>query len=120
MGGGWLKIQVPHFSCGAMTWIDPTHKRAFTTSTFYHYLTPEAEKAYYTSARFQIKECRIRFEMRGEFTNKRSLFPQIMKYIGKLLEYLANRNRLSQIRCERYWAHWLGFEELYVELITVK
>ena len=44
----------------------------------------------------------------------------LRRLLGLLVEPLANRSRVSQYRCERWWGHWLGFDEIYVVIRALK
>ena len=100
---------VPHASSPYTQWADPTHKRGFLIETFSFFGT-------YKPARFDVEATRLHFSTRKRPGRARPL----RLFLSTMLEALANRSRSAQYRCERWWGHWLGFEEALVVLRAVK
>jgi len=120
--GAFIHVWSPHFSCGLYVWSDPTHRRAFA-STVFDYFDSAVPLAYYSHARFQVLKRELHFGFRRTLVpvRGRSHSAALIKgSIGRLFETLANRGRFSQILCERTWANWVGFEEVYFQLKVVK
>src|SRR3989338_8456713 len=68
--GGVLRVQVPHFT-SRNNFVDPTHKKMFSVSTFDFFVkgtSKFAERAYYFDFSFSgIKSSRITFKRHGIF-----------------------------------------------------
>jgi SAM-dependent methyltransferase len=120
--GALVHIWGPHFSCGLYTWSDPTHRRAFT-STVFDYFDPTATLSYYSRARFRVLRRELHFGFRRDAMPVHGFHPlttMLKAMVGHLVEPLANLGRVGQLFCERTWAPWIGFEEIYVQLRAVK
>lgn len=112
--GAWIDIRVPHFSCGVWAWGNPEHRRAFSSAAFRLLSGEDPTIAVRTPARFRVEEARLSFILHN---GQRMPVSRPRRMIGRVFEWLANRH-LG--RCERYWAQWIGFEELYVRLQALK
>lgn len=100
--GSTIKINVPYFSyCGAYQ--DPTHKKFFTTNTFW-YFTKECPLNYYSKARFKIVSQRLTYLKRK---------PKI----SKIIDIFINLNLKFY---ERLFSNILPAEELEIFLSTKK
>ena len=120
--GARVHIWCPHFSCGLYTWGDPTHRRAMSSITFDQW-EPGATLDYYSAARFQVVTRELHYAFRrdvGTVHDRSAATAKLKRFIARLVEPLANRNRILQLVCERFWANWVGFEEIYFELVCVK
>lgn len=120
--GARVYIWSPHFSCGLYSWGDPTHVRTMST-TIFDFLIPETAINYYTTARFTIEKRELHYAFRRTGVPVQSPdtgFPRLKSHISRFIEPLANKNRILQVFCERVWAPWIGFEEVYFELVCVK
>ena len=51
-------IRTPHYS-GEYAWIDPTHRRAFTSRSFHYF--GDNEYSYYTKSRFRVVRVRLKY-----------------------------------------------------------
>jgi SAM-dependent methyltransferase len=106
--GALVHVRVPHASSPFTTWMDVTQRRGFTLEAF-------GRLGGFALAPFDLEYARLRFTgHRPEDAHP------LRRLLGLLLEPLANRSRVAQYRCERWWGHWLGFDELYVVLRAVK
>lgn len=106
--GSLVHIRVPHASSTFTTWMDVTQRRGFTIEAF-------GRLGAYALAPFDLEYARLRFTgHRPEDAHP------LRRLLGLVLEPLANRSRVSQYRCERWWGHWLGFDEVYVVIRAVK
>jgi len=102
-------LWAPHATSPYVTWADPTQRRGFLIETF-------AFLGRYREALFDIEVARLHFTTRKL---QRRAHP-LRLLLGEVLETLANRSRTAQYRCERWWGHWLGFEEVFIVLRAVK
>jgi SAM-dependent methyltransferase len=106
--GALVHIRVPHASSPFTTWMDVTQRRGFTLEAF-------GRLGGFGLAPFDLEYARLRL------TGHRSEDAHpLRRLLGLLLEPLANRSRVAQYRCERWWGHWVGFDELYVVVRAVK
>lgn len=120
--GALVHIWGPHFSCGFYTWSDPSHRRAFTSYSF-DYFDPSAELAYYSRARFRVLRRELHFSLRREGMPVRGFHPvttALKALASRVVEPAANLGRIGQLVCERTWGTWVGFEEIYFQLLAVK
>lgn len=99
-------VRVPHATSPFVTWVDPNHKRGFTIETFGYF-------GHYHRARFHIEHARLHFTTGGP---RRLRVRFIRNLLSDIMDALANKNRVAQYRCERWWGHWLGFDEAFVVL----
>jgi hypothetical protein len=99
-GGARVEITVPHFS-SHNTFVDPTHRRAFSALTFEHFAEGH-RLGYYTSCRYRILRRQIVFHP---------------SWVNKIVWRLANRFPESY---ERRWAWIFPAWFLSVELEVVK
>ncbi|MGH2370714.1 MAG: class I SAM-dependent methyltransferase, partial [Chloroflexota bacterium] len=120
--GTRVHVWSPHFSCGLYAWSDPTHRRTFTSKTF-DYFESANDFNYYSCARFAVLRRELHLGLRRDRRAASSLERFAMaatQVVTGAIEALANAGRLTQILCERTWAMWIGFEEVYVVLSAVK
>ncbi len=116
--GAWIEIRVPHASTPTLVWADPTHKRGFTIGTFAPF-SEDSNVKHYSNARFKVLEQRL-LVASGGFGPAKKIHHKIFIYLLSCIEKRANRNKASQMRAERWWAHWIGFSELYIKLEVIK
>ncbi len=106
--GALVHIRVPHASSSFTTWMDVTQRRGFTIEAF-------GRLGGFALAPFDLEYARLRLTgHRPEDAHP------LRRLLGLLVEPLANRSRVSQYRCERWWGHWLGFDEIYVVIRALK
>jgi predicted SAM-dependent methyltransferase len=119
--GGRVHVWSPHFSCPMYVWADPTHQRAFSSSTF-DYWDPDSHMNYYSSSRFKVRkrQLHLQFERKWNSSSESPDFRLFRKVFTRTIEPLANFNRFTQLLCERTWGTWIGFEEIYLELECIK
>jgi SAM-dependent methyltransferase len=98
---GVFEVVVPHFAT-PFAYSDPTHVRFFGAYSM-HYFADEADQpgirripSFYTPTRFRIEDIRVRFEVGGKIDG----------VLGRLMNYLVNRNFQSMAQWERRMA-WL-------------
>ncbi len=92
-------IRAPHFSV-AWAWGNPTHYRAFSLETFYHF-DKKSPEHYGDEADFKL-------------IKKKLVWNAKYKIISSFIDSLANLNTKF---CERFWCYYVGgFDEIYVEL----
>lgn len=114
----WIKIWVPHFSSSTVTWGDPCHKRAFTIGTFEYFL-PGRDISYIKTP-FEIEDVRLNLNLGGGHSKGTKFRHRIYYYVGRLIENIVNRGRLTQKRFETRWSQFFPFSELYVQLRVIK
>jgi len=107
--GGVLRIQVPHFT-SRNNFVDPTHRRMFSISTFDFFAagTPRfAERAYYFDFSFsKIKSRRITFKRRDIF------------WFNRIISKIVNsRDALKIFYEETCLARLFPAENIVIELI---
>jgi SAM-dependent methyltransferase len=107
--GGRVRIRTPHYS-GPYAWIDPTHRRAFTSQSFHYF--GENGYSYYTRARFAVVAVRLKYLMEEE------LWPWPYWIWGKAVQWLLDRHPTFGERFLCYLAG--GIDELQVTLEAVK
>lgn len=117
--GAWIEIRVPHCSAPAVAWGDPTHKRAFSLATFAPFYE-DSNLKHYSNARFTVLEQRLFVGLGGKIGTSTNIRHKFFHTFLKFAEKMANKSKASQIRAERYWAHWIGFAELYIKLEAIK
>lgn len=100
---------VPHATSPYVRYVDPAQRRAFLIESFAFF-------SRYQRALFDIEVARLYFTTRRFWSQPRPL----RRLVAAVLEGLANRSRGAQYWCERWWGHWLGFEEALVVLRAVK
>ncbi len=98
--GGVLRLTTPHFSC-ANAYTDPTHRRALGLRSF-DYFTEGHPLAYYSAARFRVRERKLMFKGR---------------LLGRLLYHLA---KAWPVLYEERFAWVFPAWFMYVELEAVK
>ena len=107
--GGRVLIRTPHYS-GPYAWIDPTHRRAFTSQSFHYF--GENGYSYYTHARFRVADVRLKYFMEEE------LWPGPQRAWGRAVQWVLDRHPTFS---ERYLCYLIGgIEELQVTLEAVK
>ncbi len=94
---------------------NPGQTRPFTIETF-EFFDPEKNPDHPANATFEIEQAKLylttlRLGQRPRLTGG---------VISSVVESLANRNRGSQYRWERWLGSMVGFEEFYVLLTVVK
>lgn len=120
--GAVVHVWSPHASCGFYTWSDPTHVRALTTATF-DYWSPNSDLSCYSHARFEVVTRELHYGFRRDMISVKHMSAftaRLKRIIAKFVEPFANFNRIAQLFCERVWAPWLGFEEVYFQLKCIK
>lgn len=115
---GWVKIWVPHFSAGFITWGDPTHKRGFSIGTFECFL-PERNITYIKN-HFLVDELRLNFALGGKIVKGKKIKHKIYLFFGMIIEKIVNRNRMAQKSFESHWSQFFPFCEIYVKLKVLK
>lgn len=107
--GGILRIQVPHFT-SRNNFVDPTHRRMFSISTFDFFVkgTPRfAERAYYFDFAFsRIKSSRVTFRRQGIFWYNR--------VVSKVIN---SRDSLKVFYEESGFARIFPAENIVIELV---
>jgi SAM-dependent methyltransferase len=107
--GGRVSIRTPHYS-GPYAWIDPTHRRTFTSQSFHYF--GENGYSYYTAARFRVVRVRLKYFMEEQ------LWPRPHRLWGRLVQWFLDRHAAFG---ERFLCYWIGgIEELQVTLEAVK
>lgn len=114
--GAVVHIKVPHASCSKSLWIDPTHRRGFTTRTFLDYFSKDSYFSYYSNTNFIVKSQRLNYCL---YDGKRDT--KIPRWWQNIWNKLGNINFTVQEIFERILANYIGgFEELDVTLIVKK
>ena len=107
--GGRVSIRTPHYS-GPYAWIDPTHRRAFTSQSFHYF--GENGYSYYTHARFQVAGVRLKYFMEQE------QWPRAQRAWGRVMQWVLDRHPTFG---ERFLCYLIGgIEELQVTLVALK
>ncbi|MGE0453573.1 MAG: methyltransferase domain-containing protein [Vicinamibacteria bacterium] len=107
--GGVVRIRTPHYS-GCYAWKDPTHRRAFSSESFHYF--GENQYSYYTSARFAVRQVRLRYLMEEE------QWPRLQRAFGRCVQRLLDAHPTFG---ERFLAYLVGgIDELRVTLEAVK
>lgn len=108
---GTVKIRTPHYS-GIYAWKDPTHRRAFTSQSFYYF--GENNYSYYTTARFHVAVVRLKYYMEGE----EKYLPKLHRFWGRAVQWLLDHHPTFS---ERFFSYWVGgIDELQVTLEAIK
>lgn len=98
--GARIVLKVPHYSFG---FVDPYHRRGVSIE-FINFINS------YKGTKFRIKSLHIIW-----MKNPSNI---LLKYLNRILSYLANANPKF---CERIWCYWWGgFEELVFQIIVEK
>lgn len=117
--GALVYFRFPHGSSKYVTWKDPTHRRGVFLATF-EYFDPNTfdGKAwgYYHPAKFEITKRVINFNMNSDIWEAQA----IRRTLGRLFDWLANRNERAQYFCERFWGNWVGMEEGHIWMRAIK
>jgi hypothetical protein len=113
--GGLVHVWLPHASSTWATSRNPGQTRPFTIETF-EFFDPERNPDHPEGATFEIEQAKLylttlRLGERPRLTGG---------IISSVIESLANRNRGSQYRWERWLGSAIGFEEFFVLLTVVK
>jgi hypothetical protein len=113
--GALVHVWLPHASSMWASTRNPAQTRAFTIETF-EFFDPERNPDHPPSATFEIEQAKLylttlRLGQRPRLTGG---------LVSSIIESLANRNRGSQYRFERWLGSAIGFEEFYVLLTVVK
>jgi len=107
--GGRVRIRTPHYS-GPYAWIDPTHRRTFTSQSFHYF--GDNGYSYYTSARFRVESVRLKYFMEQE------QWPWPQRSWGRAVQWLLDRHPTFS---ERFLCYLIGgIDELQVSLEAVK
>jgi SAM-dependent methyltransferase len=107
---GTLIIRVPHFSSRS-SWIDPTHYRCFSFSSFDYFDKSNKDPLMYTYGKCNFKIMKVELH----YTRPDVAHSVITKAITKLFNFIANKNPSF---FERVWCYWVGgFSEIYLEMI---
>lgn len=117
--GAVVHLRFPHASTPFVVWKDPTHRRGVFAETFNYFdpMTPDgAFFGYYHPAKFSIEKRILRFNMNADTW----LPGRGRRFLGLIIDALANRSRRSQYVCERFWGHWFGLEEAHIWMRTLK
>jgi SAM-dependent methyltransferase len=102
-------IRTPHYS-GRYAWIDPTHRRAFTSESFHYF--GENGYSYYTWARFHVVQVRLKYFL------EEHLWPRPHRLFGQAVQWLLDRHPTFS---ERFLCYLVGgIDELQVSLEVVK
>jgi SAM-dependent methyltransferase len=117
--GALVQFRFPHGTTPFGIWRDPTHKRGVFLDTF-DYFDPNTFDGvmfgYYHPAKFQMVKQRLYYNMNADtFDPKR-----MRRVTGRILDALANRSERSQYFCERFWGHFVGFEEAQIWMRAIK
>lgn len=116
--GAAVYLRVPHGSSSLNTWKDPEAGRAFNTQFFEGFEPGSPWENYRVRARFHVDYVRLAHQAaQGIFAARN---PLRILFSG-LMEALANQDRSTQYRAERWWGPWVGgFEELQLLLTVAK
>jgi SAM-dependent methyltransferase len=107
--GGRVLIRTPHYS-GPYAWIDPTHRRTFTSQSFHYF--GENGYSYYSHARFQVARVRLKYFMEQE------QWPRAQRAWGRVMQWVLDRHPTFG---ERFLCYLIGgIEELQVTLVALK
>jgi SAM-dependent methyltransferase len=116
--GGLVHMRLPHASSALAVTRDPRGHALLTLETFNYYdprLRPAGSPA---RPAFLIE--RARLCVKGPRSNDASA-SVVRGPLARVIEQLANSNRGTQYRFERWLAHFFGgFEELSIVLLVVK
>jgi SAM-dependent methyltransferase len=114
--GAAVYLTVPHSSGSLNIWRDPEAGRAFNTQFFEGFEPGSPWENRRLRARFHIDYVRLAHQaVKGFFATRN---PLRILFSG-MIEALANEDRATQYRAERWWGPLVGgFEELQV-LLTV-
>lgn len=117
--GALVYMRFPHGTSNYVTWKDPTHRRGVFLATF-EYFDPNTFDGqawgYYHPAKFEITRRRINFNMNADTFRP----PTARRWVGRVLDALANRNARTQYLCERFWGHWFGMDEAHIWMRALK
>lgn len=113
--GALVHIWLPHASSMWATSRNPGQSRPFTIETF-EFFDPEKNPDHPAGAAFEMEQAKLHLT-----TLRLGQRPRLTGgMISSVIESLANRNRGSQYRWERWLGAAVGFEEFYVLLTAVK
>lgn len=115
--GAAIYVRVPHGSSSLNVWKDPEGRRGFNTQFFEGYEPGSPWESWRLKARFHVDYVRLAHQAaQGIFAARN---PLRILFSG-MMETLANQDRSTQYRAERWWGPWVGgFEELQI-LLTVE
>ncbi|MEX2237887.1 MAG: methyltransferase domain-containing protein [Dehalococcoidia bacterium] len=116
--GAAVYIRVPHSSNSLNVWKDPEAARGFNTQFFEGFDPGSPWENPRLRARFHVDYVRLAHQAaQGVFAARNPL--RIL--VSGLVEALANQDRSTQYRAERWWGPWVGgFEELQLLLTVAK
>jgi hypothetical protein len=113
--GALIHVWLPHATSSWATSRNPSQMRPFTIETF-EFFDPEKNPQHPPGAAFEIEHAKLFLT-----TLRQGQRPRLTGgVISTFIESLANRNRGSQYRWERWLGAFIGFEEFYVLLTVVK
>jgi SAM-dependent methyltransferase len=113
--GALIHVWLPHATSSWATSRNPSQARPFTIETF-EFFDPEKNPQHPPGAAFEIEHAKLFLT-----TLRQGQRPRLTGgVVSTLVESLANRNRGSQYRWERWLGPLVGFEEFYVLLTVVK
>lgn len=102
-------IRTPHYS-GVYAWIDPTHRRAFTSRSFNYF--GDNDYSYYTTARFRVVRVRLKYFL------DENCWPIRYRLWGRLVQRFLDRHPTFS---ERFLAYLVGgIDEIQVTLEAQK
>lgn len=113
--GALIHVWLAHGTSAWASSRNPRQVRPFTIETFDHF-DPERNPNYPPGATFEIEHAKLSLT-----TLRDGQRPRLTGgVISTVVEALANRNRGSQYRWERWLGSFIGFEEFFVLLTVVK
>ncbi len=115
--GAWVRIWTPHFSSGLYAWGDPTHRRAFATTTF-DYLADRS--IHYINCRFHVKTIKLNLFADGSILPALKIRHRVYLRLGEWIQEAVNRTRNAQLHFERLGCPFFPFSEVYAELEVQK
>lgn len=113
--GALLHIWASHATSAWASTRNPGQKRLYTIETF-EFFDPQKNRLAPPDAAFEIEHSRLYLT-----TMRQGQRPRLTGgLISSVVESLANKDRGSQYRWERWLGPLIGFEEFFVLLATVK
>jgi hypothetical protein len=113
--GALIHIWASHATSSWASTRNPSQRRSYTIETF-EFFDPEKNPLAPADAAFEIEHSKLYLT-----TLRQGQRPRLTGgLISTVVENLANRNRGSQYRWERWLGSLVGFEEFFVLLTTVK
>jgi SAM-dependent methyltransferase len=114
--GGKVMIFVPHWS-SFVTWGHIDHRRGYGFGTFNMFDISNKGEQVNSKVRFKVKS-RIRWILYFTHTNNK-IIGKMFEVISAPVEWMINRNYLTKLVSERFFANILGFDEVQFELEKV-